>query len=125
MQTLLEQRIAELEEEVSLLRRRLALEADEDAVFRIAARWSLTGTEAALVAILYHAAPRALSKGAICDVLPSRKGREDDEVADVFVCKIRKKVGKGCIETVRGFGFRISAEFREAIRPLVSMSHAA
>jgi two-component system cell cycle response regulator CtrA len=75
----------------------------------------LTGQEAKIIEILCVGAPRTQSKEMIMQNLYSLVDDEPEiKIIDVFVCKLRKKLGayhpdaEGFIETVWGRGYRIT-----------------
>lgn len=75
----------------------------------------LTPNEAAILAKLYaDRAKPGVSRGVLLDLLLARGGGESEalpKILDVYVCRIKKKVGRrDIIVTVFGFGFRPTPE---------------
>jgi len=79
-----------------------------------------TASEDRVLRVLYKRAPQGATKEQIylalyadrhdCD-LPDR-----DKIVDVFVCKLRKKLPQGSIETLWGRGYRLTDIGREFVR---------
>lgn len=100
---------SELLAEVTELRRQLALEVDHTKAETFCAALGITPQQAAIVAALYDAKDRPISKGAVLDLMPVSWGeRTDDKIVDVQICMIRKVLGAGFIETVRMRGYSLS-----------------
>lgn len=122
------ERCAELEAENADLRRELAYELSLEASHVAAESLGLTPTEGRLVFALYQAAGRTLSKAALDSCIPAtlREERQDLKFVDVMVCRIRKKLGMGFIETVWGRGHRLSDAGNEVCaKALLARSRAA
>lgn len=67
----------------------------------------LTGKEFAMLEALILRRGRCLSRQALMDILYGGRDEPDVKIVDVFVCKLRKKLGRAGaqIETVWGRGF--------------------
>jgi|SRR6185312_4408143 len=80
-------------------------------------KWAkyLSHQETALMQMLLDVYPRGLSTSYLEDNLPcldharQRKG----DIVPVVVSKVRSSLGRGAIDTIRGQGYRCSAEFAE------------
>ena len=103
------ERIDHLEAEVDMLKRELGHNVAADAVGRVNRRWRLTYREAQILLVLHQ------RKGALVNkegLLSAMYGGADDvpeiKIIDVFVCKVRAKVGDGFLETVWGHGYRLT-----------------
>lgn len=113
---LLEAENAELRERVILLERSLTADLDRLPI------GGLTQTEAVVLATI-QASPDGASKNRIFNAVYALRGdREQPEIKiiDIFVCKLRKKLaahGIG-IETVWGWGYRMSRESRERLQAM-------
>ena len=110
--------IAELEGLIALLKGALAAEnLEEPPIYR---PWmnTLTPQEQALMGALYRCYPRPLNKHALVDLLPGQDHVEDRGagLVAVKVCNVRKKLGAGAIEHIRGLGYRLSREQHTAMR---------
>lgn len=109
-ETRLAARIDQLTDEVSFLRRELGLVRDQDRIASIKARHRFTGREVAICDVLLAKAPDvAIAKEAL---FGAAWGADADEIeikiVDVYICKIRAKIGKDAIETIWGTGYRLT-----------------
>lgn len=114
-------RIADLEEENAALKRQLGLLADSDMVTKVCRRWRLTGREAQLLVALHDAKGRACSKDHLLDALYGQGEGPEIKIIDVFVCKVRAKIGFDKISTVWGRGYMLSAAGYEALDAIANM----
>lgn len=73
------------------------------------ARAHLTAREWAFVEALALRAGRLVSKGDLEALVLGLEGEVSSNMLEVHVSGIRRKLGRGLIETVRGMGYRISA----------------
>lgn len=98
-----------LEEENARLKHDLALsrETDFEAAFRL--RWKLTGKEARILSVLYRRSGGIVAKETLLSALYGGMDEPEPKIIDVFVCKIRAKVGYDAIETAWGLGHRMTA----------------
>ena len=83
---------------------------DNNIVVVDGARVRLTPKQCELVAALLDAAPRAVTKEHLMDLLYSQKSNEPfDQVIKVMVCRARQKLAETAlqIETIRARGFRV------------------
>lgn len=70
---------------------------------------TLTSQESRLLAYLMHAAPRIVSRTELSEHVYDRDHEPDSNVIDVQISRLRRKLGSGCIETLRGQGYRVVA----------------
>jgi two-component system cell cycle response regulator CtrA len=115
-------RIEALEEERERLVEQIArLEHALGLSFIAPVEWRLTGSEARVVGALI--ARESLTKDAGMAALYRDFGKDEPEpkILDVFVCKIRKKLKPFGIEilTLWGIGYRLTAESRALLAPLL------
>lgn len=122
--------ILELEETVTQLKHDLGLSRSSEVLSRLVARWKLTRREADVVQFLYARGGMLASKEQILHAL---YGQQDDEpeikIIDVFICKVRAKLGGDTIVTEWGRGYRLSAEGLKMVeevmaQPLPEISRA-
>jgi two-component system, OmpR family, response regulator len=69
----------------------------------------LTALEYGLLAYLAHNAGRPVSKTELTEHLYAQDFDRDSNTLEVVVARLRKKLGAGLIETVRGQGYRLAA----------------
>lgn len=69
--------------------------------------FDLTPAEFALTVALHHAQGKAVTRDEIVDAVSSGDGPLNFRAVDILVSRVRKKLGKGLIETVTGTGYRI------------------
>lgn len=68
---------------------------------------TLTAQESRLLAYLMHAAPRIVSRIELSEHVYDRDHEPDSNVIDVQISRLRRKLGSGRIETLRGRGYRV------------------
>lgn len=73
-------------------------------------RQSKRAGAAKLIAALYDARGRTMTRPQLSDALPSTLGHTErsDKIIDVWVCHARKSLGKDAIENVWGRGYRLT-----------------
>ncbi|MBI1261417.1 MAG: response regulator [Rhizobiales bacterium] len=69
----------------------------------------LTSLEYRLLAYMMHHADRVISRTELVEHLYDQDFDRDSNTIEVFVGRIRRKLGKDVIETVRGLGYRLVA----------------
>ena len=67
----------------------------------------LTSHEFRVLSYLMHNRARVVSQGELADHIYARDDDRDSNTVEVFVARLRKKVGAGAIVTVRGLGYRM------------------
>lgn len=102
-------RIRELEDDVRELRRQLALEADHEIARAFCQRLGLSPTPATFLALLYQRAECVVTIDALMCGLYEDRDEPDTKVLDVYVSKLRKRLGHAAIDTARAEGFRLTA----------------
>ncbi|HLV76953.1 MAG TPA: response regulator transcription factor [Marinobacter sp.] len=87
----------------------LALDTHAGQVTRAGMPVALTAQEFRLFSYLIHAAPRIVSRTELAEHVYDGDQEPDSNVIDVQVSRLRRKLGSGSIETVRGQGYRVVA----------------
>jgi two-component system, OmpR family, response regulator len=78
----------------------------------------LTSHEYRLLSYLMHHAGRVVSRGEIIEHLYDQDFDRDSNTVEVFVGRLRKKVGGGIIQTMRGLGYLLAApETEDGAKP--------
>ena len=67
----------------------------------------LTALEQRVLSYLMHQAGRAVPQAELTDHIYSLNADRDSNTIEVFVARLRRKLGAGAIETVRGLGYRM------------------
>ena len=67
----------------------------------------LTALEYKLLEYLMHHAGKVVSRTELTEHLYDQDFDRDSNTIEVFVGRLRKKLGAGAIETVRGLGYRV------------------
>jgi two-component system OmpR family response regulator len=70
----------------------------------------LTAHEFRVLSYLMHHRGRVVSQGELCEHIYSQDVDRDSNTVEVFVARLRRKLGSSLIETVRGLGYRIGPE---------------
>ena len=68
----------------------------------------LTAQEFRILSYLMHHPDRVVSRTELMEHVYDRHFESDSNVLEVLVGRIRKKIGAGLIETVRGQGYRLT-----------------
>ena len=71
------------------------------------ARVKLTSHEFRVLSYLMHHRERAISQSELSEHIYAGDADRDSNTVEVFVARLRRKLGAGLIETVRGFGYRM------------------
>jgi two-component system OmpR family response regulator len=69
----------------------------------------LTAHEFRVLSYLMHHAGRVVSRSELIDHIYSLDGDRDSNTVEVFVGRLRRKLGHGVITTLRGLGYRLEA----------------
>jgi len=72
----------------------------------------LTSHEFLVLSYLMHHRGRVVSQGELIEHIYARDADRDSNTVEVFIARLRRKLGASFIETVRGLGYRIEAESR-------------
>ena len=75
----------------------------------------LTALEWRLLSSLILRKERVVSRGDLIDLVYDGDGGADSNSLEVIIARLRRKIGAGMIETVRGHGYRLTAD--GALRP--------
>jgi two-component system OmpR family response regulator len=67
----------------------------------------LTGHEFRVLSYLMHHRGRVVSQAELTEHIYAQDFDRDSNTVEVFVARLRRKLGVSCIETVRGLGYRI------------------
>ena len=70
----------------------------------------LTSHEFRVLSYLMHHRGRVVSQGELTEHIYSQAFDRDSNTVEVFIARLRRKLGASFIETVRGLGYRIGAE---------------
>lgn len=82
---------------------------------------ALTPAEAKVLELLYRREQASKDAIMMATAIPSQEDDRDDKLADVYVCKLRKKLEPLSIEieTIRGEGYRINPKAKRFIARLI------
>ncbi len=69
----------------------------------------LTGHEFRVLSYLMHQQGRVVSQGELTEHIYAQDFDRDSNTVEVFVARLRRKLGASCIETVRGLGYRMES----------------
>jgi two-component system OmpR family response regulator len=67
----------------------------------------LTGHEFRVLAYLMHHRDRVVSQGELTEHIYAQNCDRDSNTVEVFIARLRRKLGAEIIETVRGLGYRV------------------
>src|SRR3954451_5875653 len=70
----------------------------------------LTSHEFRVLSYLMHQRGRVVSQGELTEHIYAQSADRESNTVEVFVARLRRKLGGSYIETVRGLGYRIEAE---------------
>jgi two-component system OmpR family response regulator len=70
----------------------------------------LTSHEFRVLSYLMHHRDRVVAQSELAEHIYARDADRDSNTVEVFVARLRKKVGAGAITTVRGLGYRMEEE---------------
>lgn len=105
-------KIDDLQGEVTHYKRELGIMRSRDNFAAYQARWALTPTECLILDTLYTRRGRVTTKQAVMDSLYQQSADEPEiKIIDVYICKIRGKVGRGNILTCWGNGYQLGPDF--------------
>jgi two-component system OmpR family response regulator len=69
----------------------------------------LTTHEYRVLAYLMHHCDRIVSQGELTEHIYAQDFDRESNTVEVFVARLRRKLGASCIETVRGLGYRLTS----------------
>lgn len=117
-------RCEELEEEIAALKRQIGVAIDASEIDRLRSRFRLSRQQAWLLASLYRAGGKVLSKDVIINHMPTRLDDgldRDPSQANTIICILRSRTGRDWIENVWGDGYKLTdigrAKVAEALTP--------
>jgi len=70
----------------------------------------LTSHEFRVLSYLMHHRGRVVSQGELTEHIYAQSFDRDSNTVEVFIARLRRKLGASFIETVRGLGYRIEAD---------------
>ncbi|HEX6641290.1 MAG TPA: response regulator transcription factor [Thermoanaerobaculia bacterium] len=70
----------------------------------------LTGHELRVLSYLMHHRGRVVSQSELTEHIYAQTFDRDSNTVEVFIARLRRKLGASTIETVRGLGYRIASE---------------
>jgi len=70
----------------------------------------LTSHEFRVLSYLMHHCGRVVSQGELAEHIYSEAADRDSNTVEVFIARLRRKLGASFIETVRGLGYRVEAD---------------
>ena len=85
----------------------LVLDSRSGKVTLEGAEVKLTSHEFRVLSYLMHHSDRVVSQGELTEHIYSQSFDRDSNTLEVFVARLRRKLGPSCIETVRGLGYRM------------------
>jgi len=110
------ERIAALEGRVSWLESELRISQEINITAKIRQKWNLTPSEVHLLDLLYRRRGKFTARGLIVDLMWSSDATQPgDEIVNVHVCRIRKKIHRNAIITEPYVGYRIGDRLAEEI----------
>lgn len=117
----LRERIADLEYEVSELRRDLGLLASSDDVERLRMALRINPGVAHVISALYNAKGRTVSQWSLLEVMPTSRDPMDRDVkiVQVRMVRARKALGADSFVTMHGTGYRMTDEGREKVAAIL------
>jgi two-component system OmpR family response regulator len=74
------------------------------------ARVKLTSHEFRVLSYLMHHRGRVVSQGELTEHIYAQSADRDSNTVEVFIARLRRKLGASLIETVRGLGYRMEAD---------------
>lgn len=118
-------RCEDLKEEIAYLKSELgmALTKDERVSFRT--NLGMDTAEAAIVAALYTAKGRLVETYALSDVLPTENDDRSTNIIKVYICRIRRKIGKDAIRTVYSEGYGLTPVGLQRVAAAITAKVAA
>ena len=63
-----------------------------------------------VLSYLMHQRGRVVSQGELTEHIYGQDGDKDSNTVEVFIARLRKKLGAPLIETVRGLGYRVEVD---------------
>lgn len=106
----LKTRVAELEEQITHLKRELKLDFDFQQLSVLQKNLKLSKLEATVLIALFARSERYTQKHILVALKEEAGDREgsSEHLIDVMIYHIRKKIGHSCIESIYGQGYRLT-----------------
>jgi DNA-binding response OmpR family regulator len=101
------QRCRDLADEVAYLKSELGLQYDEAELQRLQEAFALRRGPAQFLRVLRNAKGRVVPHLQVLEALPGNEDRGLSLLA-VYACNLRRALGEGALEAVRGVGYRLS-----------------
>ena len=70
----------------------------------------LTGHEFRVLSYLMQQRGRVVSQGELTEHIYAQSFDRDSNTVEVFIARLRRKLGASCIDTVRGLGYRVNVD---------------
>ena len=70
----------------------------------------LTSHEFRVLSYLMHQRGRIVSQSELTEHIYAQSADRDSNTVEVFIARLRRKLGASAIETVRGLGYRIEGD---------------
>ena len=67
----------------------------------------LTSHEFRVLSYLMHHAGRVVPQGELVEHIYAQDAERDSNTVEVFIARLRRKLGPGSITTIRGLGYRM------------------
>jgi DNA-binding response OmpR family regulator len=114
------ERIAELQEEVAYLKAELGLVEDREKVDRLRAAYGLSPGSARLLLALYAAKGALRTTYQLLDAIPPVSGSDRDvSLVSVWVCHLRRAMGRDVVKNSFGLGYRVTETGMEQVRAVI------
>jgi two-component system OmpR family response regulator len=88
----------------------LTLDARAGKVTMDGAEVKLTSHEFRVLSYLMHHSSRVVSQGELTEHIYAQSFDRDSNTVEVFIARLRRKLGPAFIQTVRGLGYRMKAD---------------
>ncbi len=115
--------IADLTHERDHYKRELGIATRMDQVARVSSMLGLSPKEGALLMTLYARAGRVLSKEICMSAMYNERDEPEIQIIDVFICKLRKKIGSECIDTLWARGYMLTQAGVEKVEKALRVEH--
>lgn len=110
----------ELREEIAYLKSELGLNMEMARIHAVQQQFSLTTNEARLLLALFDASPRGLNRIQAFESMEHSSDEVLIKAVDVYVHRLRQKLGFEAIETIWGIGHTLSAATTTLIKEVLA-----